>query len=375
MFRNNFTQNLTVLFEPTAACNMRCRHCYHAKTGYDNKKMSFDTLEKLLTMIAPFYKKIKLIWHGGEPLLMGYDFFVQAYDRFAYYSTEYGTEFCFGLQTNGTLLDEKYITLFQKTNTSISISYDGQFNDDLRQDTKRVEDVIALLKAKKCKFSCLATISSQSSEHLIDLYEFFKKQNVSVKFNPIIQDGAAITNKNFLISKEDWTNSFVKLFQKWFFDFECNIRVSSCCDILTKYLQLLKNCCLNGSCMFRYLAVDAYGNLYPCGRLISQDFKLANLYELEDIRQAFLSDKYLQILDGAKLRVGRCSSCKWFSRCHSGCNASASLNNDLSKPYEFDCYFTRHVFEYIENLLKTYDKSKINKYASEILEQTAYSSN
>jgi len=362
----DFPKMMTVLLEPTAACNIRCKHCYHAKTEYDSEIMSTETLNKFLSVLIPFYDKIKIIWHGGEPLLAGYDFFVNAYEEFNELSKKYKSNIDFSIQSNGTLFSEEWVDLFIKTNTSISLSFDGLYNNCLRQRTADVLDTINLLKAKNKKFSCLSVISKVNCDKMLELYNYFKRLNVGVKFNPIVPDGAG-QKCDYLITKEEWVENFIKLFEFWFYDRNCNIKFSSGCDILAKYLGLVHSGCLCGSCLFTYLAVDAYGNLYPCGRLIDNNYRLGNVYGINDIRQIFLSDIYGDILKKNQLRAKQCSKCKWFAKCHSGCNASASLTGDISNKSEFDCYFTTHMFDYLENLLSNYNKNNVNKYALEII--------
>lgn len=366
----HFPKRLTVLLEPTAACNLRCKHCYHAKTSYVHNKMSMDVLDKFLFACMPHYKAIRIIWHGGEPLLMGLDFFESAYNLINQYANKFDVKVEFGLQTNGTLLNEKNIDFFKNTNTHISLSYDGPFNDILRQRTSDVEQAIYLLKKKEVKFSCLSTINSASVEQLIETYNFFKDLNVPIKFNPIFPDGAAKENSLFIMSSSQWAEEFCKLFINWFYDKDCNIEVSSCCDILKKYLGLFKNGCVNGTCMFRFVAIDANGNLYPCGRLVDQNYLLADVSSIDDIRQIFISPNYLKILERNEQRIAKCKDCKWFSQCHAGCNASASLAGDVSKPFDFECYFTKYMFNNIENLLNNYDDRLINKYARKILKSS-----
>lgn len=369
MLKTHTLNDLIILLEPTGACNLRCKHCYHAKSKYDSKKMSIDTLERFLSITVPHYNKIKIIWHGGEPLLMGFDYYCAAYELFSKYKEEYGVVFDYSIQTNGTLLDNKLIELFQQTKTFISISYDGIYNNFLRQETDKTRKAIELLKNKEIKFACLSTISKVNANNLIELYEEFKNINVSVKFNPILPDGAAKKNTEFNLTKEEWTTNFIQLFKYWFSDTKCNINLATCSDLLTKYLGLYNNGCINGSCMFRYLAVDAYGNVYPCGRLMERDYKLVNINKLEDIRQTFLSLKYNFLLDNNYKRIEKCKNCKWFTRCHSGCNASANLSGDLANPYDFECYFTHHVFVAIEQILNEINYEEINRYAKYILDK------
>lgn len=364
----DFPKRVTVLLEPTADCNIRCKHCYHSKTKYDKKVMSNETFKRFLSVLMPYYEQVNIIWHGGEPIMAGYDFFIAFYEEVGALLKKYKTDINFSIQSNGTLFTEKWVELFDITNTSVSLSFDGFYNNVLRQKTENVLNTINLLKDKNKKFSCISVISKANCSKMVDLYNYFKLLGVGVKFNPILPDGAGQTC-DYLITKEEWTANFINLFEYWFYDKNCNIKLSSCCDILAKYLGLIKIGCICGTCMFSFLAVDAYGNIYPCGRLIDDNFKLGNVNELDDIRKAFLSDKYAIILDKNKDRVAKCKECKWFSRCHSGCNASASLTGDLTNKFEFDCYFNSHFFAYLEKLLKCFDETKVNNYALQIMKR------
>lgn len=363
-----FPKYILVLLEPTAACNMRCLHCYHADTGYDTQIMSIKTLDGFLRTLMPNYKNVKIIWHGGEPLIAGYEFYKKAYELFEKYSSEFGCKFSFNIQTNGTLLTEDLINLFRASNTTISISYDGQFNSILRQQTERVEETINKLQKQGIHFSCLSTISSKSVAHLLDLYEYFKQKNIPVKFNHIFTDGAARKHDDFSVSQETWTSNFIQLFNFWLYDTNCNIRLSSCLDLLHQYFGVRAGC-LNHSCLFRYIAVDARGDIYPCGRLIKDEFKLANVHDIDDVRETFLSDTYLRILKDNKARIEGCQHCKWFDKCHGGCSASCLLAGSLQKKNEFECYFTKKIFDNIEKQLCNIKIKHLNSYAQKIIEE------
>ena len=331
--------------------------------------MSLETLDTFIEKCAPYFRHVKIIWHGGEPLLMGHEFYREAYERFRGASQRFGTEFGFSVQTNGTLLDEEYLKIFSENQTHVSISYDGPYNDFLRQETGKTEAAIALLKNEGMDFSCLSVVSSASVSHLIELYEYFKKQEISVKINPVYIDGAAFLHREIAITKGEWAEKFIKLFDYWFHDEDCNICFQSCEIALRRALGKSNVTCL-GTCMFSYLAIDAFGNLYPCGRMMNEEFKSGNIHDLEDdIREVFLSPNYLDLLKQNEKRAESCANCKWFAKCHSGCNAAAFVEGNLKKPSEFDCYFNRRVFAHIEEVLRSVDQSKINPFAKAILER------
>lgn len=361
-----FPTSITVLLEPTAACNLRCKHCYHAKSNYDEHIMSIDTLEKFLSISAPFYKVVRIIWHGGEPLLAGVNFFKVAFNLFAQYSKAYGTYFKIGIQTNATLLNQEYLNLFCQNHVHISVSYDGSYNNILRHQTMEVEKNIELLKKNNIRFTCLTTLTNKNIDQLIELYEEFKAQSINYKFNPILPDGKAV-NSGFLLSKEEWAEEFIRFFRYWYKDVNCNIRVSNCCEILENYLGRIRSGCVNGVCMFRFLAMDSYGNLFPCGRLMELDNRLVNVFQISDIREAYTCHKYKEILNKNIIRIKNCKNCKWFSKCHSGCNASSYINYDYKTTNEFHCFFIKKVYSEIQKLLKNYEDKKVNRYVKEII--------
>lgn len=71
----HFYEHINILVMPTDACNMNCVYCFHKPYQCGIEVMSIETVKRLLDITAPFYKSINFIWHGGEPLLMGLDFY------------------------------------------------------------------------------------------------------------------------------------------------------------------------------------------------------------------------------------------------------------------------------------------------------------
>ncbi len=322
-----------------------------------------------MAVSVPSYRNIVILWHGGEPLLMGADFFSRAYEVFDEYARKYGVKFTYRLQTNGTLLDDRLMDFFASTNTRISISYDGKYNDVLRQQTERVEQVVKKLRDRGELFGCMTTVSSADVDRLQEMYEFFKELKVPTKFSVIFPDGAAADGA-YLVGKEEWTREFIKFFEYWFYDTECNIEMPACSDVLYRYLFKGKKLgCGVGACLFGYIAVNAEGDLYPCGRLIEDRYRLANVYEIDNITDAFGSEKFLEIFEKSKKRISGCKACKWFDKCHGGCMAIASIGGDIARKSDFECYFNRHVFDKIEELMKVYDPLKTNPYANETIEK------
>lgn len=116
------SDNITVIMKPTNQCNLRCKYCYHADNGYDKEKMTDQVLEKAIAVTAPFFKRVEYNWHGGEPLIMGLDF----YERVLYYQKKYrqGPEHHIinTMQTNGTLITQETAEFIKKYGFGIGLS-------------------------------------------------------------------------------------------------------------------------------------------------------------------------------------------------------------------------------------------------------------
>ena len=96
---------------PTDACNMACIYCYHEPHFFDIEKISYKTLDHIMRISIPYYKKINFIWHGGEPLLMGIDFYKKAVELENKYNIN-DSLITNSIQTNLTFLNEDFADFF-----------------------------------------------------------------------------------------------------------------------------------------------------------------------------------------------------------------------------------------------------------------------
>jgi sulfatase maturation enzyme AslB (radical SAM superfamily) len=108
-------------------CNLRCTYCYEGQEEFRSRGelMSQVHLERILKEILNSPKRdIQFLWHGGEPLLAGIDFYKHALD-IQREANIHGIEIYNGIQTNGTLLNQKWIDFLAEHNFGISLSLDG----------------------------------------------------------------------------------------------------------------------------------------------------------------------------------------------------------------------------------------------------------
>jgi uncharacterized protein len=139
-------QDLNIVFKISERCNLKCDYCYFFFAGDDTWKLHpplvpRNVIEDLGAFAARAARNhelqvITLIFHGGEPLLMTRPRFAEMCETLRRYENRF--RFNFGLQTNGVLVDDEWIDLFERYGVSVGVSLDGSIavNDLHRLDFK-----------------------------------------------------------------------------------------------------------------------------------------------------------------------------------------------------------------------------------------------
>lgn len=130
----HYYEHINLLILPTDACNMNCIYCFHRPYSCHFEKINIQTIKHLLDITTPYYKRVNIIWHGGEPLLMGVDF----YKEVVGIQKTYDCRITNAIQSNLTLLSPEMADFFAENNISISGSFDGVCNEALRGHSKEI---------------------------------------------------------------------------------------------------------------------------------------------------------------------------------------------------------------------------------------------
>jgi uncharacterized protein len=121
-------ENKTVIVKVTSGCNLECSYCYyHPSRG--NKApfvvMSKDLLNHLIEQVlVTIPGNIGFIWHGGEPLLAGRDFFEAILTQQERFRKE-DRIVTNSIQTNATLLNDEWVDFLYGNDFDIGVSIDG----------------------------------------------------------------------------------------------------------------------------------------------------------------------------------------------------------------------------------------------------------
>jgi uncharacterized protein len=168
---------VSIVLQPTSLCNLNCKYCYLPQRS-ENLKMDHLVTRNLASDLRNLKHRVRIIWHGGEPLACGLSYFRRLIQPFS--ELEGKGLITHVVQTNATLIDERWCEFFKSHNFHVGISIDGPlwantnritwggretFNQALR-GTQR-------LKNAHINFSAIAVVSDELMDKASAIYEFF----------------------------------------------------------------------------------------------------------------------------------------------------------------------------------------------------------
>jgi len=363
---------ISVIAKPTHDCNLRCKYCYiepNAERGRMSEKLLVQSLEK----VSEFAEDSHWIWHGGEPLLMGADFYRVVKDVQDFYKKR-GKVFSNGIQTNGTLVDNAILEFIEQTGDfHLGMSIDGP--EEIHNQTRVYSNgegsfkkvLVGLEKARGRKHvggGAICVVSAKNINHPKILYEFFKSKRINVKFNPLITSGRAEENLEDLgITPNQYGNFLLKLWEIYNKDCAKEKRVTIDID---PFLDVIGNiatgkpigCNYSVSCRNSFISIGPQGDIYPCGRFDGiREFWMGNV-QTHTIDEAVNSGINQKLRSRGLENIAGCSKCGNGKICNSGCMHNAYCAGDVmgKDPY---CVSYKSLFSKMSKILEE-EKQKGN---------------
>ncbi|HMN00775.1 MAG TPA: anaerobic sulfatase maturase [Anaerolineales bacterium] len=330
-----------VMTKPRGAiCNLDCDYCFYLckESLYPGAsfRMSDETLETYTRQYIQSQRapEVNFAWQGGEPTLMGLDFFRKA----AAYQKKYarpGMRIENALQTNGTLLDDAWCQFFAENRFLIGISLDGprEAHDLYRRDKgrsptfERVLRSIALLKKHKVDFNILTCVSAANVHQPLDVYRFLRDEIGAefIQFIPIVerenetgfQQGNDLTPRS--ITGKQYGDFLIAIFDEWVRRDVGKVFVQMFDTALGRWLGAPGGLCVFQETCGLALAMEHNGDLYSCDHFVEPRYRLGNIFETpmnelvgSERQRAFGLDK--------KSSLPRyCRECPVLFACNGGC--------------------------------------------------------
>lgn len=365
-------RRLTIIAKPTLLCNCACRYCITPKNIPKNK-ITREDIELLCQKIScsTIYDYFTFIWHGGEPLLMGVDFYK---DIFSIQEKTIGRDrFRNTFQTNCTLINDEWMDFFIENRLMVSASLDG---DRESHDVNRIknnqgtfDDVFRIIKQLQSArlLTGVVTVLSKSNISKVEKFlEFFASNNISPRLNPILPSERVLSNESDLsISAMEYADCLIKCYDNWvsgkYNDSNGKpLRIAPLTDIIHNFYrpERPRPCVFSTSCSDNFLSINPVGDLFNCGRFCDiAEYKIANIHDDFDNIDSILELKRKTTQWNLPVPADdECLNCEWLSVCNRGCpNSSFIFSGNIMSKDPF-CEGYKKVFAHIYNHLK----SKLN---------------
>ncbi len=335
-----------VYFNPTERCNLNCDYCYIPEEMRKNgKHMSEADLMKALAILKnhfagtmPEGRLPQIVFHGSEPMLNREVVFAAI--------EQYRNDFRFGVQTNGTLLDETAIDFLTSRNIGIGLSLDGHIAK-IANRTRRnwsgqgsFTKVLAAMERLRGYpgYNVICTVTSKNLRSLSQIVDFFHSYEVPIcMLNPVrcTQPGArevkptdAQLAKYYLAALDRTYQLYQETGRKLVVANFANVLVGIIAPTARRLMCDISPCG-GGRC---FLALSAKGDLFPCSEFIGlPDFNGGNIFT-DDIEKV-LATKAFTMVTGRKVEdIEPCKRCAVRHFCGSPCPAEAhEMNGGMDK--------------------------------------------
>jgi uncharacterized protein len=198
-----------IILQPTPYCNINCSYCYLGHRD-DRRLMSQDVVEalryKIFGRLSADATPI-VVWHAGEPTAAPIEWYEHAYSRLLDVAPARSS---FAMQSNGIAINDRWIDLFRRTNTNVSLSIDGpQKFHDARRRTRNDKPtwqlaIRALQRLQRAGFdpSVITVLHPDGLECVEEYYAFYRDQGITqVSFSVDELEGA---NRRSSFSDKDF---------------------------------------------------------------------------------------------------------------------------------------------------------------------------
>ncbi len=358
-----------VMSKPTGAiCNLDCEYCFflskeelYPGSGF---RMPEDVHEAYIGQLLAAQRgvdEVVVAFQGGEPTLMGIDFFRRTLDlenRFA----APGQRILNTLQTNATLLDDEWAQFLAENDFLVGVSIDGprEMHDAFRVDKggkPTFDRVIAGLEALKrhgVEWNALVTINAANGDHGRRVYTFLRDElgATFLQLIPIVEHEEGERASHRSVTGRQYGQFLVDVFEEWGRHDVGDVFVQMFDTALAHWMGMDQaGMCVHARTCGDAVALEHNGDLYSCDHYVDPDYLQGNITQGRTLLQLVESPRQ-RAFGQAKLDTlpAYCRSCDVRFACNGGCPKDRFLttpDGEGGLHYLCDGYqqFFRHVDE------------------------------
>jgi uncharacterized protein len=386
-----------VLAKPTGAiCNLDCKYCFFLSKQelYPDSRfrMNDAMLERFIRQqLESQGPQATIAWQGGEPTLMGLDFFRQSI-AFTHKYLRPDQRVQHTIQTNGTLIDEEWCAFLHENNFLVGLSIDGprDLHDAYRVDKRgrptfdKVIWAASLMQQHAVEFNVLCTVHAKNADYPLEVYRYFRDQLGAhfIQFIPIVervnsdgrtrlQEGTTVTDRSVLA--EQWGSFLRTIFDEWVKHDVGTVFVQMFDAALASWVGAPPAVCVFSETCGDAVALEHNGDVYSCDHFVEPKYLLGNIggTSLADLVNSPRQRAFGNAKRDSLPRY--CRECEVRFACHGECPKNRFISAPDGEPgLNYLCAGYKAFFTHIDRPMRMMsDLLKQGRYADEVMSELA----
>ena len=281
-------------------------------------------------------------FQGGEPTLAGLEYFTDFVDTVNKLNIKNSPVF-YSMQTNGTVIDEKWAEFLKENNFLVGLSLDGDFEankfrkkPDGENSFYTIIDTARLLEKHGVDFNILTVLTGYCAENIERIYRYFRFQKFGyLQFIPCLRPFGSTEKSELYMTADQYAEFLIKLFNLYVKDYvrHSYVSIRQFDNWVRLYLgQPTEQCGITGHCSHQFVS-EANGNIYPCDFYCTDEYLLGNILE-SDFSQMERSKTAADFIKESLVIPQRCKECNLYPICRGGGCKRTQLSEDYCSAYK-----------------------------------------
>ncbi len=343
-----------LLAKPTGSvCNLDCAYCFFLEKEklYPGvrSRMSDELLERYLRQLIESHRtpEVTIAWQGGEPMLMGLEFFKRAVEL-AHRFARPGTTVVHTIQTNGTKINGDWARFFRENEFLVGLSIDGprELHDVYRRDKggrptfDRVMRGLAALREHGVEWNALTTVHAANAGHPVEVYRFLRDECDCrfVQVIPIVERptldgvpyGDAVTERS--VTPEQWGAFLTGVFEEWMRRDVGDTYVQMFDVALANWYGEPAGLCVHSATCGSALAMEWNGDVYACDHFVEPGYLRGTITERSLLELVGAPEQRRFGRDKLDKLPRYCLECDVRFACHGGCPKDRFIATPAGEP-------------------------------------------
>ena len=391
-----YQRRFHVMAKPTgSACNLDCSYCFylhkeHLLQQEKRRYMSDETLENFIRQYIDGQdgEQVVFSWQGGEPTLMGLEFFHKVV-KFQQQYKKPGQRIENDLQTNGILINDAWAEFLKANQFLVGLSIDGprELHDRYRITRSgkptfdKVMAGVDALKRHGVPFNALVTVNRTNARFPLEVYRFVTRElgATYVQFNPCVEpvdftqtaphfwrddsiptvgsrrarpgDLDSIVT-DWSVDPDDWGRFLIATFEEWVNNDLGRVQVNLFETAVAQMMGMPAQICTTAEFCGKGLAVEKNGDVFSCDHYVYPEYQIGNIADNSLARMAFSERQQAFGMGKCDTLPQQCKQCPYLKLCHGECPKNRLvLTTDGEAGLNYLCPGIKAFFNYAEPIL------------------------